>query len=120
MKQTWMIVIDDPIIRSILTTLMTLWGMDGLVFKDCHEAFQWLDQIERGDSVLLPDIALMDIRVPGPLGTEIAKRMRRLPATRHIPIVIMSAYQLAREDREAIMKEARPEHIISKPLPAPD
>jgi CheY-like chemotaxis protein len=120
MKQTWMIVEDDPIIRSILTALMTLWGMDSLVFKDGHEAFQWLDQIESGDSTRLPDIALMDIRVPGPQGPEIGRRMRSIRATRNIPIVIMSAYQLAREDREAIMKLARPEYIISKPLPAPD
>jgi CheY-like chemotaxis protein len=120
MKQTWMIVEDDPIIRSILTALMTLWGMDSLVFKDGHEAFQWLDQIEHGDSMRLPDIALMDIRVPGPQGPEIGRRMRSIRATRNIPIVIMSAYQLAREDREEIMRQARPEYIISKPLPAPD
>jgi CheY-like chemotaxis protein len=120
MKQMWMIVEDDPIIRSILTALMTLWGMDSLVFKDGHEAFQWLDQIERGESLRLPDIALMDIRVPGPQGTEIARRMRSIATTRSIPIVIMTAYQLTREDRDAIMKQARPDHIISKPLPAPD
>lgn len=120
MKQTWMIVEDDPIIRSILTALMTLWGMDSLVFKDGHEAFHWLDQIERGESMRLPDIALMDIRVPGPQGPEIGKRMRGIFATRNIPIVIMSAYQLSREDRDEIMKLARPDHIISKPLPAPD
>jgi CheY-like chemotaxis protein len=121
MKQTWLVVEDDPIIRSILTALMTLWGVDNIVFKDGHEAYRWLDAVESGDpSARLPDIALLDIRMPGAQGHEIGKRMRSLPATQHVPIVIMTAYQLTREEREQIMEMARPEHIIGKPLPAPD
>jgi CheY-like chemotaxis protein len=121
MKQTWLVVEDDPIIRSILTALMTLWGVDNIVFKDGHEAYRWLDLVESADpSVHLPDIALLDIRMPGANGHEIGKRMRSLPATQNIPIVIMTAYQLTREEREQIMGMARPEHIIGKPLPSPD
>jgi CheY-like chemotaxis protein len=121
MKQTWLVVEDDPIIRSILTALMTLWGVDNIVFKDGHEAYRWLDAVENGDpSVRLPDIALLDIRMPGAQGHEIGKRMRSLPATQNIPIVIMTAYQLTREEREQIIEMAHPEHIIGKPLPAPD
>lgn len=121
MKQTWLVVEDDPIIRSILTALITLWGVEGKVFKDGHEATRWLDQVENGsESSHLPDIALLDIRMPGPQGHEIGKRMRSLPATRHIPIVIMTAYQLTREERNTIVEMVHPEHIIGKPLPAPD
>src|SRR5688572_20483885 len=121
MKQTWLVVEDDPIIRSILTALMTLWGVDNIVFKDGHEAYRWLDAVESGDpSARLPDIALLDIRMPGAQGHEIGKRMRSLSATQNVPIVIMTAYQLTREEREQIMEMARPEHIIGKPLPAPD
>jgi CheY-like chemotaxis protein len=121
MKQTWLVVEDDPIIRSILTALMTLWGVENIVFKDGHEAYRWLDAVESGDpAARLPDIALLDIRMPGAQGHEIGKRMRSLSVTQHIPIVIMTAYQLTREEREQIMEMARPEQIISKPLPAPD
>lgn len=121
MKQTWLIVEDDPIIRAILTALITLWGIEGKVFKDGHEASRWLDQVEKGRELShLPDIALLDIRLPGPQGHQIGKRMRNLPATRHIPIVIMTAYQLGSEERNTIVEMVRPEHIISKPLPAPD
>jgi CheY-like chemotaxis protein len=121
MKQTWLIVEDDPIIRSILTALMTLWTVDSLVFKDGHEAFRWLDKVEQGEpSAILPDIALLDIRMPGPQGHEIGKRMRNMTAARDIPIVMMTAYQLTREERNQINDMVHPEHIISKPLPAPD
>jgi CheY-like chemotaxis protein len=120
-KPMWLLVEDDPIIRSILTALMTLWGVDSLVFKDGHQAFRWLDQIEKSDpAAKLPDIGLLDIRMPGANGHEIGKRMRSLSATKDIPIVIMTAYQLPREERNQIQEMARPEHIIGKPLPAPD
>src|SRR5687768_17174317 len=95
-KHVWLVVEDDPIIRSILRALMTLWDIEPLVFMDGFEAMNWLDQVERGEAAPpLPDIALLDIRMPGPLGHEIAQRMRAIPTTGSIPIIIMTAYHLS-------------------------
>jgi CheY-like chemotaxis protein len=39
----------------------------------------------------LPDVILMDIYLPGISGIEALKALRRDPATRHIPVMAISA-----------------------------
>lgn len=120
MKQTWLVVEDDPLIRAILRAMMTLWDVDPLVLQDGFEAEEWLDRVGRGDGSQLPAIALLDIRMPGPQGHVIARRLRQNPATRDIPIIIMTAYQLGGEEWRYIVEMAHPEQIIMKPFPSPD
>src|SRR5574341_143629 len=120
MKQTWLVVEDDPLIRAILKAMMALWNVDSLILQDGFEAEDWLDQVSRRDGSQLPAIVLLDIRMPGPQGHVIARRLRQNPATRDIPIIIMTAYQLAGEEWRHIVEMAHPEHIIVKPFPSPD
>jgi CheY-like chemotaxis protein len=121
MARVWMVVEDDPIIRSILSALMTLWDIEALALEDGDEAWAWLDEVERGTySKPLPDIALLDIRMPGYPGYEIGRRMRAIPATASIPLIIMTAFMLSDADKAFIQEAARPEHLIIKPLPPPD
>ncbi len=120
-KRVWMVAEDDPVIRSILKMMIALWDADSLVFPDGNEAWKWLDQVERGDYALpLPEVALLDIRMPGYLGYEVGARMRAIAATRAIPQLIMTAYHLSDQDKAQIYESARPEHLISKPFPAFD
>jgi CheY-like chemotaxis protein len=113
-KHVWLVVEDDPIIRSILRALMTLWDVEPLIFTDGFEAMSWLDQVERGEALPpLPDIALLDIRMPGPLGPEIGQRMRAIPMTSGIPIIIMTAYHMNDADKQHIHEIARPEHLLA-------
>ncbi len=65
----------------------------------------------------LPELVLMDIRMPGKKGNEVAQRMRSLPQFAHTPIVLMTAYSLSETERKAMMTSDGVDHILNKPLP---
>ena len=46
-----------------------------------------------------PDLILMDLRLPGIDGWEATRRIKTAPATKHIPIIALSAHAMA-GDRE--------------------
>ena len=120
-NRVWMVAEDDPVLRSILKMMLTLWEVDALVFADGNEAWDWLDEVERGHHRLpLPEVALLDIRMPGHLGYEVGARMRSIVATRAIPLLIMTAYHLSDQDKAQIYASARPEHLVAKPFPSLD
>jgi CheY-like chemotaxis protein len=111
----WMVLEDDHALRNLLTEMFKLWGRTAMPFPDGFRAAAWLDAIEKDENRdPLPEVALMDIRVPGPLGPEIAKRMREIPATANIPVVIMTAYRLDPYEQQEIMKMSRPDGFIHK------
>ncbi len=118
----WLIVEDDLNIRMMLSAMLTLWNVTPLAFRDGHEAMNWLDQVEAGgiETDQIPKLALLDIRMPGPQGYDIAYRLRNLPQTSAMPIAMMTAYRLSQEERIFIETKAYPEVFIPKPLPTPD
>lgn len=65
----------------------------------------------------LPELVLMDIRMPGKKGNEVAQRMRSLPQFARTPIVLMTAYSLSESERKAMMTSDGVDHILNKPLP---
>lgn len=120
-NRIWMVAEDDTVLRSILKMMLTLWEVDSLVFADGNEAWDWLDKVERGDHRLpLPEVALLDIRMPGHLGYEVGARMRAIGATRAIPLLIMTAYHLSGQDKAQIYEAAHPDHLVPKPFPSLD
>ena len=69
-----------------------------------------LDAVRRDQ----PDVILMDVRMPGSTGFDVCRALKRNPATRLIPLVLMTA-ATEREDRlEAI--EAGADEFVAKPL----
>ena len=40
-----------------------------------------------------PDLILLDIMIPAPSGFEVCRQIRRDPATRHIPVLLMTGLQ---------------------------
>lgn len=122
-KLTWLLVEDDVSIRAMLTTLVSvMWdNLDLLVFRDGNEATEWLNKVEAGTAdTPLPELALLDIRMPGPQGHEIAQRLRKLTSTADMTIILMTAYRLAPDELTQIEEMAKPDLVIRKPLPRPD
>lgn len=114
----WLVVEDETDIRTIVTVLFNAWGYKPMEFKDGYEAYRWLDEIEAGTyNGDLPAMALMDIRMPGHFGTDIARRMRSIDATKHIPIVLMTAYPTNDPNVQAVVENQVIDRIINKPLP---
>jgi CheY-like chemotaxis protein len=97
--------------------LCQAWGYETLVFESGQHVWEWLDDVEAGHyKGPLPGFALMDIRMPGKKGNEVAYRIRSLPVLQHIPIVLMTAFSLNENQRNEMMRDGADE-IINKPLP---
>jgi two-component system cell cycle response regulator DivK len=69
--------------------------------------FETLEAVNGGESIAvaaerLPDVILMDIRLPDMTGTEAAERIKDDPRTAHIPVVALTALAM-KGDREALL-----------------
>ncbi len=114
----WMIAEDEADIRNLVSMLAQVWGHTPIVFESGAEAWEWLDKVESGSQDgPLPEFALMDIRMPGYRGNEIAQRIRTIPALQNIPIVLMTAFVLTEDERRQMLETNGVDHIINKPLP---
>lgn len=60
-----------------------------------------------------PDLVLMDLSLPGIDGWEATRILKGDPATRHLPIIALSAHAMAPEGRRA--SEAGCDGFIAKP-----
>lgn len=114
----WLVVEDEEDIRNIVKVMFGVWGHNSLEFRDGNQAFKWLDEIAAGTyKGELPELALMDIRMPGPRGNEIARRMRTLDQFKNIPIILMTAFSLNEAERQAMLTGDGVDQIVAKPLP---
>ncbi len=118
---TWLLVEDDPDIRNFVQMVITVWGETPLPFPDGRTAWAWLDSVESGNyQGDLPELALMDIKMPGYTGDEIAARIRQTAPLKHIPIVLMTAFTLSEAEVAEMQRRAGFDHLINKPLPELD
>jgi CheY-like chemotaxis protein len=113
----WMIAEDEADIRNLVAMMAQAWGHQPVTFETGQKAWDFLDKVEAGSyGDPLPEFALMDIRMPGKKGDEIARRIRTIDALKHIPIVLMTAFSLDDTERAAMLTDGA-DRIISKPLP---
>jgi two-component system phosphate regulon response regulator PhoB/two-component system alkaline phosphatase synthesis response regulator PhoP len=79
---------------------------------------------EDGESALtqafshLPDIILLDVKLPKLNGIEVCKRLRSDERTKHIPVIILSAKAQSEEIAEGL--EAGADRYLCKPVGFPD
>ncbi|MCU0511095.1 MAG: response regulator [Anaerolineae bacterium] len=113
-----MIVEDEADIRNLVAMMASVWGHTTLTFESGGKAWEWLDSVAAGTyGQPLPEFALMDIRMPGKMGHEVAARIRQTAAVAHIPVVLMTAFVLSDEERRQMMQSSGVDAIINKPLP---
>ena len=62
----------------------------------------------------LPDIVLLDVMMPGMDGFQVCRRLKDDPATRHVPVVLVTALD-GRADRVAGL-EAGADDFLTKPI----
>lgn len=114
----WMIAEDEADIRNLVTTMAQVWGHTTVAFENGGKAWEFLDKVEDGSNTApLPEFALMDIRMPGQRGDQVAKRIRETEPINNIPIVLMTAFALSEEEMRVLKNETGVDHIINKPLP---
>lgn len=114
----WLVAEDETDIRMLITTMIQVWGHNAVAFENGQKVWEWLDHIENGDgNDLLPALVLMDIRMPGKKGNELANRMRTITRLEGTPIALMTAFSLSDGERREMMEQDGVDVIISKPLP---
>jgi CheY-like chemotaxis protein len=114
---TWLIAEDEADIRTLIATMCQVWGHQTVTFENGQKVWEWLDAVERSGDASLPELVLMDIRMPGKKGNELANRMRSIPALKQTPIVLMTAFSLTDQERSEMMNNDGVDYILSKPLP---
>lgn len=113
----WLIAEDEADIRNLLDMMCQVWGHSTITFENGQKVWDWLDTVADGKAAALPDLVIMDIRMPGKKGNEIASRMREIDPLRDTPIVLMTAFALNERERSDMMEAHGVDHILNKPLP---
>jgi CheY-like chemotaxis protein len=65
----------------------------------------------------LPELLILDVKMPGGTGLEVLKKMKRLPRTAIIPVVVVTA-----SDDPILLgmvRELEPDALLTKPLAMP-
>lgn len=114
----WLIVEDEADIRNLVVMMCQVWGNTPMPYESGQKAWDWLDTVEDGTYTgPLPEFALMDIRMPGKRGNEIAERIRTVEKLKHIPIVLMTAFVMSEDEMGRMRHEFGVDEVINKPLP---
>ena len=106
-KPRLLLIEDNEDGREMMTMMLGCYGYqvhaaeDGLRGIDAVRAFR-------------PDLALVDIGLPGIDGYEVARRLRADPDTRHIKLIALTGYGLA-EDLRRVMEAGFDRHLV-KPV----
>jgi DNA-binding response OmpR family regulator len=86
-----LVVDDEPEISKMVAKIMEARGHRVTVAKDGQDA---LDSVVRDR----PDVMILDLNLPKLDGFEVCKRLKTDPATRAIPIVMLTAAYVSVED----------------------
>ena len=81
---TVLVVDDDPVIVKLLQVNFEMEGYRVLTATDGEQAVRRARDEQ-------PDAVVLDVMMPGTDGLEVARRLRADPATRTLPIVLLSA-----------------------------
>jgi CheY-like chemotaxis protein len=113
-----MVVEDEPDIYEVLLAMFEIWGIEGVAFVDGGQAVAWIDDVDQnrvpGE---LPELALIDIRLPEVSGPEVGRRLRESPILKSMAIVLITAYRLSPQEEVEAIDLAQADHLMYKPLP---
>ena len=101
------VVVDDN--PAILDALKIMLEEDGYLVETTQDGSTITTQHSVGS---LPDLYLLDVWMAGMDGPEVCKYLKGSAATKHIPIIMVSATK----DIERISREAGADDFIAKPF----
>lgn len=97
---------DEPLLRQLMRVAL-------VGDYDFEEAGTVDESIERAAS-FRPDVALIDVMMPGGSGLEIVRRLRSDPELQHARCVVVSAFSGENDKQEA--SDAGAEAFVAKPF----
>jgi CheY-like chemotaxis protein len=114
-----MVVEDEPEIYELLLAMFEMWGIEGVAFVDGEEAVAWIEDVNhnrfQGE---LPELALLDIRLPGEInGIQVGENLRKSPILGKIAIVMTTAFKLNEKEKTEALRQTQADLWLPKPLP---
>lgn len=103
------LVVDDD--REFLDELKTTLKQSGYRVKVVQEARKAVAAAV--DSK--PDVILLDLKMQGMTGFEVANKLRVMPSTKNIPIIAMSGFFTENRD-DALLGFFNIDHYLQKPI----
>jgi CheY-like chemotaxis protein len=104
-----LLVEDEAFIRELVITLCGEWGVEARAVADGAAAL-------RAARERLPDLVLLDIVLPGLDGIAVCRLLKADPATRPVPVYMLSA-RVRDADRDAASR-AGADGYLDKPFRA--
>jgi CheY-like chemotaxis protein len=80
-----LLVEDDPDVAELYRFGLSQRGYEVTVARDGQEGLELA-------MALVPDLVLLDFRLPKLTGFQVLQHLRARPQTRHVPVVILSNY----------------------------
>jgi CheY-like chemotaxis protein len=102
-----MVVDDARDARESLALCVRLWGHEVRVAEDGPSALTTAGEFQ-------PDVALIDLAMPGMTGWEVAEQLRRVPALERMVLVAVTGFSSDRDRQRSL--EAGFEHHLVKPV----
>jgi signal transduction histidine kinase/CheY-like chemotaxis protein len=102
-----LIVEDNPDARDLMTVALTEKGHDVRTAADGPGAFRAVEEWS-------PDVALLDIGLPGMTGHEVARRLRDNPRLRNTALVAITGWGQEKDRR--LSADAGIDHHLTKPI----
>ncbi len=100
-----LIVDDDPALRDVLSDLLAQDGWRVATAADGQAALAAVEHEK-------PTAMVLDLMMPHVDGFEVLRTMRQQPTTRDVPVIVVTAKDLTREDRQRLARSA--ERVILK------
>jgi CheY-like chemotaxis protein len=102
----WILIVDDdPVIRDVWTAALRQAGFRTAAARDGVEALERL-------RTLLPDLMILDLRMPELGGTAVLELVRQRPTLARIPVLVISGFL----DEEPVLDRGL--HVVGR-LPKP-
>lgn len=98
---------DDPPVREMLTLILESKGHEVTAAADARHALDAFDTAQ-------PDVVMVDLAMPQGGGLHVARELRSRTPPQTCPIIILSGYAEAVEERE--LEGLNTTAILEKPL----
>jgi type II secretory ATPase GspE/PulE/Tfp pilus assembly ATPase PilB-like protein/CheY-like chemotaxis protein len=104
-----LLVEDEDQLRRVMKDLLQ---REGYRVAEARDGIQALDEVDR----FAPDVIILDLNLPGIDGYSVLAQLRSRPATRDIPIMVLTAK--GDEDNEVRVFELGADDFVTKPFRA--
>jgi type II secretory ATPase GspE/PulE/Tfp pilus assembly ATPase PilB-like protein/CheY-like chemotaxis protein len=104
-----LLVEDEEQLRRVMKDLLQ---REGYRVAEARDGIQALDEVDR----FAPDVIILDLNLPGLDGYGVLQQLRSRPATREIPVMVLTAK--GDEDNEVRVFELGADDFVTKPFRA--